>query len=267
MNSIIKFLYAVLPKSAVSAIGKNKALKNVRDRILRPNQIEVIIRENIIWGNGKFQFFAPIRMAVKAKNKGIESLLLRNSLKLIEDTKIEKPVVLDIGANYGFISLALQTNLNEHAIIHSFEPHPEIFKTFQKSISENGITNITLTNVAIGSEDCEIALNLYGQTSNILGSDKDIKGKALIKQINLDNYLLENNIQPNFIKIDVDGYEMNVLNGLKQTIAKFKPIMVIETNDDYEVLAFLKSCNYKLLDLNLKEFEGMPNNVFCVFSY
>jgi hypothetical protein len=40
--------------------------------------------------------------------------------------------------------------------------------------------------------------------------------------------------------------------------------MVIETNDDYEVLDFLKGCNYKLLDLDLNEFEGMPNNVFCV---
>lgn len=264
MNIIVKFLYAVLPKSVIEVLGKSTVLKNVRDSVLRPNHNEVIIRENIIWGNGKFQFFAPIRMAVKAKNKGIESLLLRNSLKLIEDNKIDCPVILDIGANYGFLSLAFQTNLNERAIIHSFEPHPEIFKTFQKSISENGITNITLKNVAIGSEDCEIALNLYGQTSNILHSDQDIKGKAIIKQINLDNYLLANDIQPNFIKIDVDGYEMNVLNGLKQTIAKYKPIMVIETNDDYEILAFLKKCNYTLLDLNLKEFEGIPNNIFCV---
>ena len=80
----------------------------------------------------------------------------------------------------------------------------------------------------------------------------------------MDNYLLQNNVQPNFIKIDVDGYEMNVLKGLRQTITKFKPIMVIETNDDYEVLNFLKECNYKLLDLDLNEFDGMPNNVFCV---
>ena len=203
-------------------------------------------------------------MAVKAKNKGIERKLLRNSLKLIKDNKIDIPVILDIGANYGFISLALQTNLNETTMIHSFEPHPAIFKTFQKSVFENKMNNITLNNVAIGSEDCDIVLNLYGQTSNILGSNENIKGKVTIEQINLDNYILVNNIQPNFIKIDVDGYEMNVLKGLRQTITKFKPIMVIETNDDYEVLNFLKECNYKLLDLDLNEFDGMPNNVFCV---
>lgn len=41
-------------------------------------------------------------MLVKAKEKGIESKLLRSSLKLIDENKIEKPVILDIGANYGF---------------------------------------------------------------------------------------------------------------------------------------------------------------------
>lgn len=264
MNTIIKILYTILPNSIITIIGKNNTLKNFRDGILRPNKREMIVSEEIVWGNGKFQFLAPIKMAVKAKNKGIESKLLRNSIKLIQDYKIENPVVLDIGANYGFISLALKTNLNATTIIHSFEPHPEIYKTFQKSISENKMDNIILKNVAIGSEDCNVELNLFGKSSNILNSTKKSIAKITIKQINLDTYLLENNVQPNYIKIDVDGYELNVLKGLKQTITKFKPIMVIETNDDYEVLDFLKGCNYKLLDLDLNEFEGMPNNVFCV---
>ena len=62
----------------------------------------------------------------------------------------------------------------------------------------------------------------------------------------------------------MDGYELNVLKGLQDTINKYKPIIVVETNDSEEVLQFLKNCNYKLLDLNLKEFEGIPNNVFCI---
>jgi FkbM family methyltransferase len=154
--------------------------------------------------------------------------------------------------------------LNPATSIYSFEPHPEVFKVFQKSIAENNITNITSENVAIGSEDCDIMLNLYGQTSNILNSKISVKNKVLIRQINLDNYLANKNVKPNFIKIDVDGYELNVLKGLKETITNCKPIMVIETNDDYQVLDFLKNCGYHLLDLDLKEFEGMPNNVFCI---
>lgn len=264
MENVIKIFYAVLPKTVIIFLGKNRRMKRLRDFILRPNNEELITGEEIIWGKGKFIFFAPLKMAVKAKNKGIESKLLRSSIKLIEKYKIEKPVVLDIGANYGFISLALQTNLCKEVSIYSFEPHPSIFKVFQKSISENNIKNIILENVAIGKEDCDVELNLYGQTSNVLNFDKNNRGKTIIKQINLDNYLSERNIQPNFIKIDVDGYEANVLNGLKNTIEKFKPIMVVETNDDQEVINILKSMDYKLFNLDLEEFEGIPNNVFCI---
>ncbi len=40
--------------------------------------------------------------------------------------------------------------------------------------------------------------------------------------------------------------------------------MVVETNGNEDVLQFLKDCSYKLVNLNLNEFEGIPNNVFCI---
>ena len=264
MNTIIKFLYSILPYKLVMLIGKSKMLNLLRDKYLRPDNKIVIISEEVTWGKGKFHFFAPIKMAVKAKKVGIESKLLRNSLKLIAERKIEKPVILDIGANYGFISLALQSNLSKDTKIVSFEPHPEIASVFQQSVTRNEMSNITIENVAVGSDDCNIELNLYGQSSNILNIHNKLMGTTTIKQINLDNYLLAKNIQPNYIKIDVDGYELNVLKGLKATITAWKPIMVIETNNDYQVLEFLKKCGYTLLDLDLNEFEGMTENVFCI---
>ena len=264
MNNIIKFLYFILPYRFVMLLGKNKMLSGIRDKYLRPNNKDVIINEDITFENGKFYFFAPIKMAVKAKKFGIESKLLSSSLKLIQEHKIEKPVILDIGANYGFISLALQSNLTKEAKIFSFEPHPEIASVFQQSVAKNKMSNITIENVAIGSEDCNVELNLYGQSSNILNVNLKQTGTTTIRQINLDNYLKSKSIQPNYIKIDVDGYELNVLNGLINTITAFKPIMVIETNGEYKVLEFLKKCGYTLLDLDLNEFEGMAENIFCV---
>jgi FkbM family methyltransferase len=264
MVKLIKLLYGILPKFVVNYLGKLSFLKKIRDRFLRPNNTEAIISEKITWGKGEFVFYAPIRMAVKAKERGIESKLLRNSLTLLKQRQIERLVMLDIGANYGFISLALQTNSNEHTKIVSFEPHPEIANALVQSIQSNNFKNIKVENAAIGNEDCDIELNLYGQTSNILKSNEVSKGKVTIKQIKLDNYLLANNIQPNFIKIDVDGYELNVLKGLSKTIEQYKPIMVIETNDDKEVLNFVAAMGYQILDLDLQEFEGIPGNIFCL---
>jgi FkbM family methyltransferase len=73
-----------------------------------------------------------------------------------------------VGSNYGFISLALQSNLTSQTSIFSFEPHPEIVKAFSRSILKNDIKNIILENVAVGNDNELIEINLFGQTSNIL---------------------------------------------------------------------------------------------------
>lgn len=264
MKILLKVLYTVLPKKAINALGKSSVLKEVRNKLLRPGNKEIIISEIVKWGNGKFVFFAPLKIAIKAKNNGIENKLLRNALKLLNDRRIKNPVILDIGANFGFVSLALQANLDSNTKIYSFEPHPEICSVFEKSIKHNRIHNIEVENAAIGSEDCFVEINLFGQSSNILENQGVTIGKVKVKQIKLDNFLNEKMIKPDFIKIDVDGYELNVLKGLKETILNHKPIMVIETNDDHQILEFLKECNYNLFDLDLNEFEGIPNNIFCI---
>ena len=134
LKILLKVLYTVLPKKAINALGKSIVLKEVRNKLLRPGNKEIIISEIVKWGNGKFVFFAPLKIAIKAKNNGIENKLLRNALKLLNDRRIKNPVILDIGANFGFVSLALQANLDSNTKIYSFEPHPEICSVFEKSI-------------------------------------------------------------------------------------------------------------------------------------
>ena len=203
-------------------------------------------------------------VAVKAKNKGIENTLLKNSLLLMEKFSISTPTIIDVGANYGFISLALSSNLAKESSFFSFEPHPQLVDAFKKSLLKNNIKNIHIENVAVGDINSKIKINLLGQTSNILETGVNIVERIEVNQIVLDDFFRDNNIKPDYVKIDVDGYELNVLKGLQDTINKYKPIIVVETNDSEEVLQFLKNCNYKFLDLNLKEFEGIPNNVFCI---
>ena len=90
--------------------------------------------------------------------------------------------------------------------------------------------------------------------------------KVIVKQIRLDDYLIEHKIIPNYIKIDVDGYELQVLVGLEQTITKYNPLLVVETNDNLEILTFLKKINYQLFNLDLEEFTEIPNNIFCILK-
>jgi FkbM family methyltransferase len=264
MYKIISFFYTFLPKNIILFLGKSKFLKSLRNFILRPNYKDVIINDLILWGKGKFYFFASIKVVNKAKKRGIENKLLKNTIFLLEKYKVNEPVILDVGANYGFISLALQSNLNTNSKIFAFEPHPDISNALRKSILKNNITNITIENVAVGDTDTFLSINLFGQTSNILDTGNKVVDKIQVNQIKLDSYLTKKNIIPNFIKIDVDGYELSVLQGLEETIVKYSPIMVVELNNDQQVLDFLLKCDYNLFDLDLKPFSGIPNNVFCI---
>lgn len=263
MRRIVGFLYSVLTKKIIDKLGKTTALKGVRDVLLRNNNNLILSEEKVEWGKGVFYFKSPIKIAVKAKKYGIESKLLRNTIKLLNESNINTPSILVVGANFGFISFALQTNLNDSKI-YSFEPHSNIFEVFRNSIKKNNIKNIISHNFAIGSKDCQIKLNLAEQSSNILESNANVSKTVMIQQIALDEFPEKNNIIPNFIKIDVDGYELEVLKGLENAILKYKPMMVVETNDDVNILEFLKNKNYRLLNLDLEEFDDVPNNVFCV---
>lgn len=264
MNKFIALLYSILPKKIILSLGKSTYLKKLRDSVLRPNNKDLIVSAFVKWGKGAFYFYASPKVAVKAKNKGIENTLLKNSLLLLNKFSISSPTIIDVGANYGFISLALCSNLSSGSTIFSFEPHPQLVSAFNKSINKNNFKNIHLENVAIGDVQKKISLNLLGQTSNILDTGTDVVDRIEIEQIALDNYFLEKKIRPDYIKIDVDGYELNILQGLKNTIENFLPIIVVESNDNQEIIDFLKKYDYDLFDVNLSKFEGIPNNIFCV---
>src|SRR5690606_2400829 len=128
-----------------------------------------------------------------------------------------------------------------------------------QSIEYNKFNNILVYNNAVGNETREIKLNLYGKTSNILDISPNQYSKSInIGQLKMDDFLKKNGIIPDFIKIDVDGYELEVLKGLEETIKTFKPIMVVETNNESKVIDYLKINDYKMLDMDLKEFEKLP---------
>ena len=90
------------------------------------------------------------------------------------------------------------------------------------------------------------------------------------KNISLDNFISKNNIKDNIIlKIDVDGYEMDVLKSLIKSLKKFKPIIFIEyasySFEEYgsnkkEFFDFLKKYKYQIYDLNFNKLDKIKIN-------
>jgi FkbM family methyltransferase len=272
-------IYSIIPKNVKNYLGKLSYLRFFRDIFLRQHKTYREVSHVIerIYGKYaiKFIFYGSVKDVSKALKRGIESKLLLNSIKLHEDfiNSSQEIVVFDIGANFGYLSLVWAQTICKKGKIYAFEPNPNVFKSFQKSIIKNELDDkITLESNAFGVENKQVNLYIDGSTSNI---DKDSitlnKSNVINETVNMmtiDTYLEKNKIGCcDIIKIDVDGIELDILKGCVVTINKFKPIFIVETNMDLRIIEFFYHQNYKVLDMDLNEYqpnETLPLNVFCI---
>jgi len=167
-------------------------------------------------------------------------------------------VALDIGAHVGIWSMRLAEKFKR---VYAFEPvpkHIECWKqNMQKFINEHSeLENIsTLNTVALGHENGTNTM-IVPNTTNTgratfvekLFIDKHNFPKIQVEIKTLDSYEFD---QVDFIKIDVETYELKVLQGAVNTIRKHKPIMYIEMSDP-EAYTFIENLDigYKILYSN-----------------
>jgi FkbM family methyltransferase len=203
-----------------------------------------------------FKFIAPPKLSIKAKEKGVENTICREIYEF--SSKTENETVLDIGMNFGFLSLAWAKALPDLQII-AFEVHPEIIKSVKKAASLSNIENLRIVNQPISNlsgQNLDFHLDLY-TGSNTTNSDK----KTTLKSITIDDYIKTQNKKVCAIKIDTDGFDYDCLIGAKETIISHKPLVVIETNNDKRILDFFKDIHYFVYDQNqqLLEFADSHN--------
>lgn len=155
------------------------------------------------------------------ENKELSLLkrLLKNQVKTI----------FDVGANCGWFSLEMALSF-PNAYIYAFEPIQDLFLDFQKNISLNTTTNIEAIQLGLSDKEDTIDLyfdpqnSAYTSMKNILEVDPSNAKKTSVNITTLDIF----NKNPDFIKIDVEGAELLVLQGGINTIKQSKPILFIE---------------------------------------
>jgi FkbM family methyltransferase len=143
-------------------------------------------------------------------------------------SKISDAVALDIGANVGHHSLALA---GVAAKVHAFEPYPPRLECLRTNVMRNRHLSITIHPLALGLDDGEASFRLP-VSEEWAGVQFDPKGPLRFPIRNGDRYLTEQGIdRVNFIKLDVDGNEFDILRGLSGTIEKWRPYLAMELND------------------------------------
>ena len=166
---------------------------------------------------------------------------------ILEALPRDSGVFFDVGANIGLFSFFTSERRPE-AKIFAFEPHPHTFSLLETSISFNQIKNVTPVSQALGAEKADLTLltnrqNAGGHTfvkEILLSHDESISGQSSVPVTTLDAFVAEAKIdRVNVIKIDVQGFEKEVLLGARGVLKKFKPVVLLECDnpqivqDDY----------------------------------
>ncbi len=160
-------------------------------------------------------------------------------------------VVYDVGAHVGYYSAVSAQAVGPSGRVFSFEPRPDNIRMFERHMIINGFNNVTLTRTGVGRTTGKARFNARtGIGTGHLSESGDLE----IPLISLDDWVrAEQPPPPNFLKIDVEGGEIGVLEGAEALIARAKPIILIATHGEKEdafVKAFLNRHGYQHRELD-----------------
>jgi len=141
-------------------------------------------------------------------------------------------VVADIGANIGLTALLFSKMAHK---TYAFEPSPSTYRILLENLARNRIDNVYAFNLGLGHKQEKLTITFAsGNRSGGYVSDK-IRPEAghVTEEIQIetiDRFFAVEGICPSFIKIDVEGFEMNVVRGATSFLADYRPTVVMEMN-------------------------------------
>ncbi len=170
---------------------------------------------------------------------------------------------VDVGANIGQTLLKLR--LKSRASYLGFEPNATCNSYIQRFIEKNKFIDCKIQNCALAKETGSLFLNkrtIDDPGASIIDTLRPnfYSDTEVIFSIDYDSFFLDNKIS--FVKIDVEGAELEVVEGMKQSIKKYRPVIVCEILDSYsdtvleftqkratQLVELLKSLNYSIIQL------------------
>lgn len=189
--------------------------------------------------------------------------------KILELYLKQDDIVLEAGANIGSETLLISKILNK-GTIYCFEPNPYSFERLKINISINELKNVYAYDYALGEADSKIKFHIYpkgfcnsGMSSKYM--ETSITHEITVIQKTVDTFVHENNITKlDFIKMDIQGAEMDLLNGASETLKRFKPTIFTEacepyndTKQLYEILVSLGYDVFHIKNLTTEKFNSV----------
>lgn len=248
--------------------------------------------------NGQFFIKTLYGYAMKidpTKDNGIERSLYytgtyeKGSLDLIQKVLKEGDVFIDVGANIGMMTVFASGVVGQTGKVIAFEPNPITREILNENIQKNNLSNITVSEYAIGanSEDAVIYDRWDANRGCATLIKPDFETDSYDIKVTTLSSFLDIGVFPDMIKIDVEGYELEVLKGVLDLMESANaPMLMVEYSDmrvnkvddnTFEIYDLIKqSNNYKFFKhkgtksrvsklVEIKSHTDLPkhDNIYC----
>ncbi|MFM9965523.1 MAG: FkbM family methyltransferase [Planctomycetaceae bacterium] len=207
----------------------------------------------------------------------------RLSLDICQQAIRPGDTVIEVGGHIGYLSLFFAQLVGELGQVHVFEPGLNNLPYIEENVRSQH--NLTLVRKAAGDHNGTATFyleNLAGQNNSMVkdfdGLQKNLQNafdngvritEAQVEVIRLDDYAAQTGIVPSFVKIDVEGFEFEVLDGLHDTM-QHRPVIFVEVQRQHDrVWEFFESHGYRLFADTMQPLSRdevlaiRTQNVFC----
>ncbi len=159
--------------------------------------------------------------------------------------------VIDIGANIGYYTLICSRLVGSKGHVFAFEPSSKFYGQLEQNIALNGLKNISTYKLAVGCDNSPQTLMTGSQSASIVLGDpkKEQVTSEVVDSTTLDQFIAQQNYSIKLLKVDVDGWDYNVLLGATNLLREIRPFVIVEVIDwgittPSHIFHFLKEHNY-----------------------
>lgn len=227
------------------------------------------------WGIGKFEIH-DLREYIQRNIYYLGYYEIRET-RLFRKLLRPGDVFVDIGANMGWFTVLAGRQIGDNGHVFSFEPAKEIWRQLCRSVEINALNNVTLERIALSDKNGTARLTgILAENAgrgSIMGTESGIdltNGEEVLVQ-SFDEYWGDiQHKKVRLVKIDVEGAEWKVLNGMKIFLGqKICDYLMIEISDERlrksgmraeNALNLLRECGYKLFEIGMFRLTPIKND-------
>lgn len=258
-------LEAIAKVLSKTPIAKSSTLQHIYLQM-----IEQSLDENYTWTNYKQYKIWGQESEYVINQIRAEGVFEPEITETIESEIENGDTVIDVGSQWGVHLLTMSDAVGNEGHVYGFEPNPDHANAVRKTIQENEIGNIQLVEKGCGSENTTKDLAIRGDNSGastFLKEKKTHSRTETVDVIRLDKFLSDFSVESvSLMKIDVEGFEQDVLTGLGEAIQSIQTILIelhhnlLDESQKQEIFTYLSEYGkcYNLDDevLDWEEFNA-----------